>query len=60
VKTFRTGWMDVAGVAPEDREEIAQAIEQRLAPELRNDDGSYYADYVRLRFKMTKPEVDGS
>jgi SAM-dependent methyltransferase len=56
VKTFRTGWMDVAGVAAEDREEIAQAVERRLAPELQNDDGSFYADYVRLRFTMTKAE----
>jgi len=56
VKTFRTGWMDVAGVAPEDREEVAQAIERRLTPELQREDGSFYADYVRLRFKMTKPD----
>ncbi len=56
VKTFRTGWLDIAGVAPEDREDIAEAVERRLTPELRREDGSYYADYVRLRFKMTKPE----
>jgi SAM-dependent methyltransferase len=56
LKTFRTGWMDVAGVAPEDRDEIAAAIERRLAPELQKEDGTFYADYVRLRFKMSKPE----
>jgi SAM-dependent methyltransferase len=56
VKTFRTGWMDVAGVAAQDREEIAQAVERRLAPELQREDGSFYADYVRLRFTMAKAE----
>jgi SAM-dependent methyltransferase len=56
VKTFRTGWLDVAGVAPEDRDEIAAAVERRLAPELRREDGGSFADYVRLRFKMSKPD----
>jgi SAM-dependent methyltransferase len=56
VKTFRTGWMDVAGVAAEDRDDIAQAVERRLAPELQRDDGSFYADYVRLRFTMARSE----
>jgi SAM-dependent methyltransferase len=56
VKTFRTGWMDVAGVAPEDRGDIAQAVERRLTPELQKEDGTFFADYVRLRFTMTKAE----
>lgn len=56
VKTFRTGWMDVAGVAPEDRDEIALAVECRLAPELQQADGTFIADYVRLRFRMVKPD----
>jgi len=56
VKTFRTGWMDVAGVAPEDRDEVAAAVERRLTPELQQADGSYYADYVRLRFTMVRAE----
>lgn len=56
IKTFRTGWLEVAGVAPEDREDVAAAVERRLAPELQRDDGSFFADYVRLRFKMTKPD----
>jgi SAM-dependent methyltransferase len=57
VKTFRTGWLDVAGVPADARDEIAEAVERRLAPELQNPDGGFYADYVRLRFKMNKPEV---
>ena len=56
VRTFRTGWLDVAMVPEWERDDIAAAVERRLAPELRKPDGSYFADYVRLRFAMRKPE----
>ena len=56
VKTFRAGWLDVAGVPREARDEVAQAIEARLAPALQLPDGSWFADYVRLRFSMRKPD----
>lgn len=56
VKTFRAGWLDVAQVPREDRDEVAAAIEARLAPELQLPDGSWFADYVRLRFTMRRPE----
>lgn len=56
VKTFRAGLMDVAMVPEWVRDEIAAAIEQRLAGELRTPDGTYFADYVRLRFAMRRPE----
>ena len=55
VLTFRAGWLDVAGVPDEEREDIAQAVERRLAPKLQRPDGSWFADYVRLRFTMRKP-----
>ncbi|MFN3387725.1 MAG: class I SAM-dependent methyltransferase [Allosphingosinicella sp.] len=55
VKTFRSGWMDVAQVPEEAREEVALAIEARLQPVLQQADGSWVADYVRLRFSMRKP-----
>lgn len=55
VKTFRAGWLDAAAVPDDQREEIAAAIERRLAPELQHPDGSWFADYVRLRFIMRKP-----
>jgi hypothetical protein len=55
VKTFRAGWLDVAGVSEADRDEVAAAVEARLAPRLRQPDGSWVADYVRLRFTMRKP-----
>ena len=55
VKTFRSGWMDVAGVPHGARDEVAAAIEARLQPALQQPDGSWVADYVRLRFSMKKP-----
>lgn len=56
VKTFRAGWLDAAEVPDTDRDEIAAAIERRLAPQLQQPDGSWSADYVRLRFVMRKPD----
>jgi hypothetical protein len=55
VKTFRVGWLDAAGVPEADRDEVAAAVERRLEPQLRRPDGSWFADYVRLRFIMRKP-----
>ncbi|HEX9932217.1 MAG TPA: methyltransferase domain-containing protein [Allosphingosinicella sp.] len=56
VKTFRAGWLDVAQVPREARAEVADAIQLRLQPQLQLPDGSWFADYVRLRFSMRKPE----
>jgi trans-aconitate methyltransferase len=55
VKTFRAGWLDAAEVPEADRDEVAAAIERRLEPQLRRPDGTWFADYVRLRFIMRKP-----
>lgn len=55
VKTFRAGVMDVAMVPEFERDDIAGAVEARVAPRLRQPDGSWNADYVRLRFSMLKP-----
>jgi SAM-dependent methyltransferase len=56
VKTFRSGWLDVAQVPREAQDEVAAAIEMRLRPRLQRPDGSWFADYVRLRFTMRKPD----
>lgn len=56
VKTFRTGWLDVATVPEDARDDIAAAVEKRVGAELRKPDGSYFADYVRLRFTMRRPD----
>ena len=55
VTTFRAGWLDAAGVAEAAQAEVAAAVERRLASRLQRPDGSWFADYVRLRFTMRKP-----
>ncbi|HEV2865560.1 MAG TPA: SAM-dependent methyltransferase, partial [Allosphingosinicella sp.] len=55
VKTFRSGWLDVAMVPEWVRDDVAAAVEARLSGELRKADGTWFADYVRLRFTMKKP-----
>jgi SAM-dependent methyltransferase len=55
VKTFRAGWLDVAGVPEAERDAVAAGVEERLAPLLKREDGGWIADYVRLRFTMRKP-----
>ena len=56
VRTFRSGLLDLAMVPSWARDEVAEAVERRVGPELRGPDGGFYADYVRLRFSMRKPE----
>lgn len=55
VRTFRAGWLDVAMVPEWERDDVAAGVEKRLADTLRKPDGSWFADYVRLRFSMRKP-----
>jgi SAM-dependent methyltransferase len=55
IKTFRAGMLDVAMVPEWERDDVAAAIETRLRPALQQPDGSWVADYVRLRFTMRKP-----
>ena len=55
VTTFRAGLLDTAMVPQWERQDLAAAVEARLQPILQQPDGSWCADYVRLRFKMRKP-----
>jgi trans-aconitate methyltransferase len=55
LRTFRTGFLDTAGVPDAEQADVAQAVERRLEPVFRQPDGSWLADYVRLRFSMRKP-----
>jgi SAM-dependent methyltransferase len=48
VTTFRCGWLDRARVPEAERADIAAAVADRF--------GSNIADYVRLRFIMSKPK----
>jgi trans-aconitate methyltransferase len=53
VETFAQSFLqDLSGDA---RAEYLQEVQDALEPELRNADGTWIADYVRLRFAATKP-----
>lgn len=54
-KTFRAGFLDAAAVPESALEAVTLEAEARVAPMLRQPDGSWIADYVRLRFTMRKP-----
>jgi SAM-dependent methyltransferase len=56
IKTFRSGWLDVATVPDEEKAAVAEAVQRRLAPKLQLPDCTWFADYVRLRFTMRKPD----
>jgi SAM-dependent methyltransferase len=56
VRTFRAGWLDVAQVPDAEKPAVAAAVQSRLQPRLQQPDGSWIADYVRLRFTMRKPD----
>lgn len=55
VLTFFVGLMTDLGLSTTDQSDIAQGVEQRLAPTMRQSDGLWIAPYVRLRFSMRKP-----
>ena len=48
VTVFRSGWLDRAGVPHDERSDLARAVAARV--------GSDNADYVRLRFLLTKAD----
>lgn len=54
IRTFRAGLLDPAIPEPE-QEAIAAGAERRCEGLLRDPDGGWTADYVRLRFSMRKP-----
>jgi trans-aconitate methyltransferase len=53
--TFRSGFLDAAGVPEDARASIVEQIETLLAPVLRDEKGAWSADYVRLRWRAVKP-----
>ncbi|WP_380877162.1 methyltransferase type 11 [Sphingomonas sp. DBB INV C78] len=54
LRTFRAGFMDAADVPDAEQAEVAEAVEKRLEQDFLQPDGSWVADYVRLRFSMRK------
>lgn len=55
-KTFRAGFLDSAQVPESEIEAVTAEAEARAAPALKQPDGRWIADYVRLRFTMRKPQ----
>ncbi|MGN6374985.1 MAG: class I SAM-dependent methyltransferase [Sphingomonas sp.] len=55
LRTFGAGLLDVDAVPEDQREAIYAAVERRLEPDFLQADGTWVADYVRLRFTMRKP-----
>lgn len=55
LKTFRAGFLDEAGVPETARAQVIEEVEALLAPALRDGEGNWIADYVRLRWQAKKP-----
>ena len=55
IRTFRAGLFAAGNIPDDEQTAIAEAVERRLEPALRQPDGTWIADYVRLRFTMRKP-----
>jgi trans-aconitate methyltransferase len=55
------GWLETfaqsfaAALPPADRSRFFEEVAELCLPKLRNSDGRWHADYVRLRFAATKP-----
>ncbi|GBD44153.1 putative trans-aconitate 2-methyltransferase [bacterium HR40] len=44
----------------DERDQAIAEVEELLAPALRDEDGRWWADYVRLRFRARRPATAGS
>jgi trans-aconitate methyltransferase len=59
--TGMRGWLEtfseafVGALEPSARDAVLDAVVARLEPILRSDDGTWFADYTRLRFVAVKP-----
>ena len=56
LQTFRTGFIDNAGVPEAERAQVIEDTRAMLRPILADEAGNWTADYVRLRFAARKPE----
>lgn len=56
LQTFRTGFIDAAGVPADKRAQVIEDTRAMLRPILADSAGNWTADYVRLRFAAHKPE----
>ncbi|MFC3713435.1 class I SAM-dependent methyltransferase [Sphingoaurantiacus capsulatus] len=56
LNTFRSGFIDAAGVPESERAQVIEDTRSLLRPVLADQAGNWTADYVRLRFAARKPE----
>lgn len=56
LQTFRSGFIDSAGVPESERAQVIEDTRALLRPMLADQAGNWIADYVRLRFAARKPE----
>jgi SAM-dependent methyltransferase len=56
LQTFRGGFIDAAGVPDAQKDQIIAETVDLLRPALQAADGSWTADYVRIRFSAHLPE----
>jgi trans-aconitate methyltransferase len=60
------GWLETfaqsftSALPPEERPGLLAEVKELLRPKLCNPAGQWTADYVRLRFAVTKPNTNGS
>ena len=63
--TGMAGWLETFGepflrhIPPASRPRARARAVELLSTVLRDDDGAWFADYVRLRFRATKPREEG-
>ena len=55
LNTFRGGFIDAAGVLPQQQARVIEDIRALLRPVLADDAGNWTADYVRIRFHAHLP-----
>lgn len=56
LQTFRSGFIESAGVPESERAQVIEDARAMLRPILADEAGNWTADYVRLRFAARKPE----
>lgn len=56
LNTFRSGFIDAAGVPESERAQVIEDTRSLLRPVLADQSGNWTADYVRMRFAARKPE----
>ena len=55
LQTFRSGFIDNAGVPEAERSQVIEDTRAMLRPILADEAGNWTADYVRLRFSARRP-----